>query len=78
MFLIGGTQAELPVAMISLSYGVVVPSVALTVFFRRSIFSIRVPACRVIPLSAYQERSLRKMPDSSSTPARTLESMIRL
>ena len=75
---IGGTQALLPVAMISLSYPVVVPSLACTTLADRSIRSIRVPACSVMPLSAYQLRSLRKMPASSSTPASRLESMIRL
>jgi hypothetical protein len=64
--------------MISLSYAVVEPSSAYTRLACLSTRSTRRPVCNVIRLSAYQLRSLRKIPDSSSTPASTLDSMIRL
>ena len=53
---IGGTNGRLPVAMISLSYGVAVPSSAYTTLANRSIRSTRTPACSVMPFSAYQRQ----------------------
>jgi hypothetical protein len=73
-----GTKGRLPVAMMSLSYPVVVPSLACTALAKRSIRSTRTPACNWMPFSVYQPRLLRKIPLSSSAPESTLDSRIRL
>ena len=73
-----GTNALLPVAITSASYGVRLPSVARTVRACRSMRPTRTPACSVIAFSRYQAIELRKMASSLSSPARTLDSMIRL
>ena len=49
-----GMNDRLPVAMISTSYGVTVPSSAKTSLANRSIRVARTPACRVMSFSTYQ------------------------
>jgi hypothetical protein len=57
---------------------VAVLSPAYTFRAKRLIRLTRVPACSVMSLAAYQERLFKKIPASSSDPARTFDSMIRL
>ncbi len=68
----------LPVAMISWSYGVMRPSSENTSLACRSILVTRMPACRVMPFSAYHGSELRKMSLSLSSPDSTWDSMMRL
>ena len=56
---IGGKNVRLPVAMTSLSYGSIVPSLPKTFFANRSTRTTRTPACRVMSFSAYQSSGLR-------------------
>ena len=75
---IGGKNELLPVAMISVSYGVVLPSSASTTLAYGSIRVTWTPAFKVMSLSSYQSMGLRKMSASSSAPASTLDSEMRL
>jgi hypothetical protein len=56
---IGGKKVRLPVAMTSLSYDSIVPSLPKTFFANRSTRTTRTPACSVISFSAYQSSGLR-------------------
>ena len=75
---IGGIHAELPVASSSVSYGVTVPSCAVTVFATGSTSVTRRRRAGWMPLRWYQSSGLSAMSSDAFSPASTDESRMRL
>src|SRR5579885_2855688 len=74
----GGISGELPVARISLSNEVTLPSSPVTVLFAESTSTIRTPSRKSMRFLSYQPASFRMISSAVFSPARTEESRMRL